>query len=281
MQEYDTLTLSHLQSIELMMYKDFQHVCEENNLLYFGHAGTAIGALRHKGFIPWDDDIDVHLPREDFEKCLKVFQQDYSDKYLVMNADTNINYPLTTTRIMLRETKFREESLQGIDCELGIFLDVYAMDSVANDKKLYKKQAWDAWFWSHVLILLSVPDPVITARGFKGSCTKLAAKIGYLVFKCCGVSKESAYAKTKEAMLRYSGIKTKRIAYLCDTNRFNFTFAWNDILPLRKIAFEDTFIFLPNKIEDQLNHLFGDFMQLPPENQRKNHYPAELDFGPY
>ena len=66
MKEYDEATLKKVQQMELAILKDFIQICTENNLSYFGLAGTGIGAIRHKGFIPWDDDIDVGLPRKDY-----------------------------------------------------------------------------------------------------------------------------------------------------------------------------------------------------------------------
>ena len=100
MKEYDEATLKKVQQTELGILKDFIKVCEENNLTWFGDAGSGIGALRHKGFIPWDDDIDVVLPRKDFNKMIEVFKRDYSDKYSIANVETMENYPLMTTRLM-------------------------------------------------------------------------------------------------------------------------------------------------------------------------------------
>ena len=69
---YEPTVLKKLQSVEMDILKDFKKICDENNLTYFGFAGTGIGALRHKGFIPWDDDIDVALPRKDYDTFLKL-----------------------------------------------------------------------------------------------------------------------------------------------------------------------------------------------------------------
>lgn len=122
MKEYDEATLKKVQQTEMEILRDFIKVCDENNLTWFGDAGSGIGAIRHKGFIPWDDDIDVMLPRKDFDKMMEVIKRDYSDKYSIANVETMKNYPLMTTRIMMKGTTFIEEPLKNIKCDLGIFL---------------------------------------------------------------------------------------------------------------------------------------------------------------
>ena len=77
MKEYDEATLKKVQQTEMEILRDFIKVCDENNLTWFGDAGSGIGAIRHKGFIPWDDDIDVMLPRKDFDKMIEVIKRDY------------------------------------------------------------------------------------------------------------------------------------------------------------------------------------------------------------
>lgn len=121
MKEYDDETLHHVQRLELMILKDFIKVCTEHNLTYFAYAGTGLGALRHKGFIPWDDDIDVCLPAADHDKVLRIFEEQYSDKYEVINAQKNPQYPLPTSRIMIKGTQFCEEALRDLPLDLGIF----------------------------------------------------------------------------------------------------------------------------------------------------------------
>ena len=118
MREYDEETLKHVQRLEMGILRDFIDVCKENNLTYFALAGTGIGALRHQGFIPWDDDIDVGLPRKDYEKLLEVFESKYSDKYTIGNAEHFENYPLMTTRIMIKGTKFIESTFLGLNKSL-------------------------------------------------------------------------------------------------------------------------------------------------------------------
>ena len=81
MSEYDKNTLKHVQDVQLMILKDFIEICEKNNLEYYAYGGTIIGAIRHEGFIPWDDDIDLLMLREDYEKFLKIMDEMQSEKY--------------------------------------------------------------------------------------------------------------------------------------------------------------------------------------------------------
>ena len=279
--EYDEETLKKLQRTELEILKDFLWICEQYNLTYFSFAGTAIGALRHKGFIPWDDDIDVCLPRKDYEAFIRAAKKEFPDKYTVMNAEENENYPLTTTRWMLKGTSFREEALKDIDCELGVFLDIYPFDNVSDDEKEYKKQAWDAWFWSKILILRCIREPVILGTGFRVSAVKAACRAGHWFLKTFGFSKKKIYRKCKAAMTRYNDRETGRLSYLCDTDRFWNTIDKQDLYPLRKEPFEDVYLNFPANIEKMLSQMHPDFMTLPPVEKRKNHYPYQLDLGQY
>lgn len=281
MRTYDTETLKHLQQVELTILKDFVDTCEANNIRYFGFGGTAIGALRHKGFIPWDDDIDVCLPADDFNKLLNIYDKEWSEKYSIMNTERDINYPFPTTRIMLKGTQFCEEALAPLPLDLGIFLDVYCFDNVSDDEKEYKKQAFDAWFWSHMRILVDVPRPVILADGIKGKLLKAAVTMGRGVCKLLHLSTQKMYEREQEARNRFAHIKTKRIAYLHDTDRFVNTYPVDEVFPVDKLDFNGIQVAFPNQNDKFLRMLYGDYMQLPPVEKRKNHYPARLDFGPY
>lgn len=279
--EYDEATLKHLQRCELIILDDFLHICDEYGLTYFSWGGTAIGALRHSGFIPWDDDIDLCLPSADLDTLIAVVRRDYADKYEIMNAETNINYPLPTTRMMLKGTQFCEETLKDVDCDLGIFLDLYAFDNVSDDEREYKCQAHDAWFNSHARLLLSISDPVILKKGVAGGCIRVACAVASGLLRLLRVSPQKLFEKEREARKRYQNRETSRFAYLCDTSAFGCTYVKDEVFPLRAVEFEGRTLMFPKTIEKQLTDMYGDFMTLPPVESRKNHYPARLDFGPY
>lgn len=279
MTEYDDETLRHVQRLELMILTDFIDVCKRNSLRYFAYGGTGIGAFRHKGFIPWDDDIDVCLPAADYERLLQVFQDEYADRYQVMNAHIDPHYPLATSRIMIKGTQFCEEALKDLPLDLGIFLDIYALDNVPDDEKLFRRQARSAWFWAHLRLLKLIPKPYIIYHGFKGSLVRAVTYTAGWIISHLPISLEYCVKKETEARMRYAHIKTNRIAYLCDTNPYLLVWKWSDVLPLKHMTFEGMDVCFPANIDEHLRAFYGDYMQMPPENERKNHYPARLEFG--
>ena len=94
-EQYDPKVLRKLQLAELEVFKDFIKICDENGLSYFLFAGCAIGVERHKGFIPWDDDIDIGMLRDDYEKVLKIYREKYTDKYVVLDIDSQETFDVT------------------------------------------------------------------------------------------------------------------------------------------------------------------------------------------
>lgn len=279
MKEYDNITLKKVQKTELQILKDFIDLCEKNGLTYFGIAGTGIGAIRHGGFIPWDDDIDVAMPRKDFEQFVEIAKREYSEKYTVMNGLENPNYPLLTTRWMLNGTEFVEYALKDIDCQLSIFLDIYPLDQIPDDEKLFKKQARKAFFYSKLLILRSIPFPVLGFKGWKAKIVHAICAMVHFFMSVFHISKKWLYKKCLEVSTMYNDLpKTKRIDFLCDTTAYLNIYNVDDIYPLKKIQFEDVQLNFPNHVENNLTAAYGDFMKLPPEDKRKNHYPYKLSF---
>ena len=282
MREYDEITLKRLQSIELMIVNDFKRLCAEHDLKYFAFAGSGIGALRHKGFIPWDDDIDVGLLRDDYEKMLKFADAELSDKYTVMDVFHDPNYPLMTARLMLKGTKFREEALKDVNCELGIFLDLYAFDQASDDPVKFKKQCREAWFYSKLLILRSVPFPVLPMKGFKAKIVHCATAAIYGGLVALRFSREKLAKKAREAAIRYNnGPKTEKINFFFDTRADMCLYGYDEVFPLVQLPFENTTLSFPHEQDRYLRSFYGDYMQMPPEDKRKNHFPHELDFGIY
>lgn len=279
--EYDAATLKRLQELELGILSDFIQLCDENEIDYFGVGGTAIGVVRHGGFIPWDDDIDVGLTRENYDKFLKAAAAYKPEKYRVVNAMTEPNYPLPTTRWVLRGTKFKEECFKDLDCELGIFLDIYCFDRIADDENKMRRQGWTAWFWGKLLILRSIGDPVLYMDGWKAGLVRFACKVAHFGLKVFRVSPRFLYRQAEKAARRYEHEKTERVAYFFDPTPFTSIMRLEHVEPTKLMKYEGMDMRFPGKVEKYLEVRYGDYMTLPPEDKRHNHPPHDFSFGPY
>ncbi len=277
---YEDKELKKIQSMEMGILKDFIKICEDNNLKYFAVAGTGIGAIRHGGFIPWDDDIDVAIPRKDFDRLISIVERDMSDKYFVLNTEHNENFPLMTTRLCIRGTRFVEKSFMNVDCSCGIFLDIYPYDNLADNQFLYNMQVWRAWFYSKLLILRSIGTPYLHQKGFTAKAITLVCKMVNGIMSLFKVDKKKLYNKCKKICTKYNNKETKRFGFPGDTSPNWNTLYKNRTFPCRKWKFEDIELDFPRDIKGMLRNFYGDtFMTMPPVENRKTHYPYILDFG--
>ena len=273
------MTLRELQLFSLEIMKDIHTFCMEHHILYSLLDGSLIGAARHKGFIPWDDDIDVAMDRKDYDKFLKIAKEKYSDKYTILNNDTNPKFPLMNTRWGLKGTEYKTEDLKNIPGEFGIFLDIFCFDNVPDDNKLMKKQGTKAWFYGKLLVLSGVKRPTLYYYGFKAKILHAIFFIAHYVLKIFHLTSRHFYKKANKYGTMYKDVDTKRFAYMYDPQRFTSMLDKSDIYPTKRMNFEGVSVKVPNKLEKYLSTRYGDYMKLPPEDKRHTHPPYSLKFN--
>ncbi len=279
-QDYNPEVLKKIQAILLMMLKDFNDLCDKHGIDYFAGGGTAIGAVRHKGIIPWDDDIDLNMTRDNYEKFLAVAEKEYGDKYRIVHTQKNPTWPLMSTRWILNGTVFSDFSMRDESVKMGIFLDLYCFEKIHDDEKLGKKQWKNAWFWGKLMTLRMVPKPMLFCSGIKAKVLAVVCYFGswfLRIFTTQAFLYKMVYKYTHEADKE----NTKRVAYFFDVNPYKSVIETDDISPTYKHPFGNTEIRLAKNTEAYLSLRFGDYMTIPPVDKRHNHPPAVLDFGPY
>ncbi|MEF2879309.1 MAG: LicD family protein [Blautia sp.] len=278
--EYEPEVLRKLQKAEVEILKDFDALCEKHGIDYFVCGGTAIGGVRHQGFIPWDDDIDIGMTREDYEHFLKVADSEYGDKYGVINPDRDSSFPAILTKWYRKGTLFRNQEMIDLGLSIGIAIDIFCFDNVADDVKSLKKQGMRAWVWSKLLILRQIGSPSLYVEGWKAKLTLLASRLIHGILKALHLSPSFLYQKAIREAEKYRDVHTKRVGYLFDPTPYTSIINKKDIYPTVKRKFEDIELRFPCRVEKYLERRYGkDYMNLPPEDKRHNHAPEELDFG--
>lgn len=279
--EYDPQTLKRVQGVILDILKDFKAICAKYGIPYFAFGGTAIGAVRHHGFIPWDDDIDVCMLRSDYERFLSVAPNELGDKYDLLTIENTDGYVLPFAKLSKRGTVFLEATDTNRTYTSGIFLDIFPYDVLAMDEKKRAKQIKKAWFWARMCVMrdygeVKLPDSL---TGAKRSAASAAARMVHGLLKFFHVSKGSLYRRYLGAARMYEGAEDTCVTDFSGMAPDKMYFLKSDLFPPQEMPFEDTTISMPRDPHPHLTLQFGDYMALPPEEERTNHYPAVLEFG--
>lgn len=261
--------LQHLQKVILMIAKDVDKLCKENNIEYYLLGGSCIGAIRHQGFIPWDDDLDIMMTRDNYEKFIKIARSKLSpNKYILQEGLKD--WPLYFSKVRLKGTYIHEPEDEYASFDMhGIYLDVFALDNVSNNNLIATLQYFLAkYFLSYQL----------GERSYKSASFK--KKI--LIFLSNPLKIKFLRKIVLQFIERYNKTTTQRLGFFYSNARLRNAIIPKSIYGIPKyVKFEDTELPVPEKFHDYLTQMFGDYMKLPPENQRIGHHLISVDFGKY
>ncbi|MGO5051983.1 LicD family protein [Lachnospiraceae bacterium LCP25S3_G4] len=275
---YNQKVLKKLQQVQVEILKDFIEVCNKYNLTYFGVYGTAIGAVRHHGFIPWDDDTDVAMLREDYNIFLEVVQKELGDTYRIMTPETNPQYACTVTHLQRKNTKFIPAFCKEAKYEMCIDLDIFPLDYVAEDEKKQRRQSKMTNFLGRLLFLSGNKHPVINVDGTKGRIMELICVcIHYIlcIFRIRPQMIYRWYLKEATAYNKEAGTYVTSFEY---AGGIKDKVKVKELFPTYQVPFEDILIALPNNNEEFLQNVYGDYMTIPPIEQQINHAPYVIQF---
>ena len=178
-----------LHTVLLDAMKDIDMICREHGLKYYLHAGTLLGAFNHKGFIPWDDDVDISLMREDYEKLLVLLRENYADKYFVHNYQSDPAYRNNRAVLRVLGTKVECYHDEGPRAHSQIGVDLVPLDAAPNGKLARKLQQGLIWIWDAAVQIKQgeiIPhNPVMKLIGLlsKMDRVKLGRKIDKLAMR--------------------------------------------------------------------------------------------------
>ncbi len=245
-----------LKLLEIM--KVFHNVCEKHELKYFMLGGTMLGAIRHEGFIPWDDDMDVGMPREDYERLINLPKSELPENIIIKTPYNSSDLIFPYSKIMDSNTTLVEDRLDGII--EGIYIDVFPLDGAGNSMK-YAKLRYLGYYWKQGLLFNN--------QDYGEKRTILRRLV-------------QKYARSRDIQTLYMSLEKwmKRIQYDKSTVIGNYAGAWGfkefvmkDIMETPVLyEFEGLKLYGVNNSHFYLSSLYGDYMKLPPEDKQKSHH---------
>lgn len=266
--DQETLRKLHKQLLELL--DEFVRICDKNNLDYFLCGGTLLGAVRHKGFIPWDDDMDVAMLRKDYEKFLKIAPVELKEKFIIDNYHTNKKCYLNFTKIRNRNTLFVQDFQKDYDGEKGIWIDIFPLDYIEKlnffqvtkikivklirSIEHYKNNIFlgnnKIWL-KKILTFLMKPIPLTFLQRLQDNLMKGKTH-----------DKEAKYITSIASTYDYKKETMEKDVYL----------------PAKTLEFEGKEYKVPNKYKYYLEKIYGNYMELPPVEKRVTHCPIKIKF---
>lgn len=264
--------IRNLQLVILDIFKEIIKVCNDYDIEYFIIGGTTLGAIRHKGFIPWDDDLDIGMTRENYNKFLKIAKDKLPETLFLQTFDSDPNTPFYFAKVRKNGTSFIENYCKRLDIHHGIYVDIFPYDNVPDDKKLRNKQLKKVKFWSNLFIAKSLKGSSVPQNSVKGKMKIFTRLTFHYLLK--PVSKVYLYKKLDEASQEYNHIKSEMQSFV----KYPYLMIPSaDLNNLEKIEFEEIQVSCPGNPREYMKHQFGDFMKLPPEEKRVGHRPYKLE----
>ncbi len=271
-----TEQLEKIHMLELKIALEIKRICDKNGIRYFLTAGTLLGAVRHGGFIPWDDDMDIGMLRSDYNRFVEACKTDLGDDFFLQTWDTDPEYPFSFGKVRLKGTHFVECFSEKCGANNGIFVDVFPFDSVP-DLKLKKLLQAERYFVFKRLLWIK------KGMGQNMKTAGLKEKIKYYVFRFFSLFCNYKLVKKHflKAQTKYNDMKTEKVvadgSYSYGKESINRK--WTEDLEYVKFETEE-FLTYKNKTE-YLEYFYGDYMQLPPLEKRDRHMLMDVDFGSY
>jgi len=264
-EDYEDLSLRDAQMIMVDILEEVHKLCEKRGLKYFLDAGTLIGAVRHKGFIPWDDDVDIGMLREDFNKFLEIAKRELPKHLFLQTFETDEYYDVypVPCKIRYNDTMFLEEGAkENYKMHNGVYIDIFPYDSLPKHNLIYKIQrALSFNILKSYKRLRDIPEKL----SFKNKITFSFYKLVVKMFP------NRRRLKFFDFLVKWNDPKSEYMGYGVDTYWSEYVYKKSDYFDLVKLEFEGKFFYAPKNYHSVLTQLYGDYMIMPKEEDRVWH----------
>lgn len=237
----------------LQIATEVDRICREQGFKCSLYGGSVIGAVRHKGFIPWDHDIDMCMPRKDYDKFVKYMKKHPNEKIFFSNYSAEKRYPNSWGKVRLNGTVFLEQELASLtELHKGVFIDLHPIDNILP--RFLPLQVKLAMFWSSVG---KVKSGIYNGSAKKRSIYKLFSWLPYGVIN----------ALRGGAMKMFKHLPTKYVYKVAHPNNGIYPIPRCTFEDLMDHKFEDKTFYIPKNYDEFLTKRYGNYMEIPPESE--------------
>ncbi len=259
--------LTEVKKVELDILNVIHKICVDNNLRYSLAYGSLLGAIRHKGFIPWDDDVDIYMPREDYNKFLDILSKSPIEGYVLTKLEKDNDYINLFVKLRKDKTTFLQPNEENYKYHKGIFVDIFPCDYIANTKLKKNLQKIDVFL------------KTLYARSHMSSKSgKLTQLVCNFLLKIIPKKKHHSVSLFFEQRLIKNGIGGNRYFDTCTLKAMTYELPNDTFDDLQLVQFENQKYYITKRWNEVLTIAYGDYMKLPPKEERVwKHTPILID----
>ncbi len=255
--------LRKLQLTELEILNEFVRICNEHNLQYYLMGGTLLGAVRHKGFIPWDDDIDVIMPRADYDRFADLCKTSLSPDYFYQAPETDPYYYLTYAKLRKNSTEIYEERFIKSKFHKGVFIDIFPLDPCPAPGPV-------SHLLFNILAVMNYRGQIDSGETYE-PYEEMSGRIGYAVLNLFSPQK---LPTVRRKILRVSKLLSKGAYIASYSGAYGYrkeVYPSSWFSPGRKILFEQSQYTIPKEAEQVLTRLYGHDYMIPEQKEECIH----------
>ena len=265
-----------LKKIQLEVMDEIDRICRKNNICYYIVGGTLIGAIRHKGFIPWDIDMDIAMPRKEYnlfkEACLRQLNIKY--QYCDYTSLRNYDKPHAIVRVKNTRLISKTDKMNREKADFGIFIDIFPLDNVPDDNKERKQHIREIYKLKK-LRYFRIPYYTSSSR-----IKRMVRRMIKIMLSWISIYKLNH--KMELCMKKYDSISTKKMCNMAGRYSYEKEALENEVFgkPI-EVEFEGRKYYAPELYDRYLRHIYGDYMKLPPIDEQIGYLNAyeSIDFG--
>ena len=261
------LNVEEMKKIELSILSEIDDICKKQNINYSIAYGTLLGAIRHGGFIPWDDDIDIIMPRKDYENFVKYCMENTTPFMLLCNR-TNEKYSYLFAKACDRTTKILEDVSNPYNIEYGICVDIFPVDGLGNTKEEAMKNFQKSSFYRELIVAANWKK-FFRSKGRKWYIEPIRFAF-FVLSRFVNANKLSCAVEKRISKIDFESVSFS--ASICGAYRKREIINTEIYSQFTDIAFENLNVCGLKLYDEYLSEIYGDYMKLPPEEKRVTHH---------